>query len=346
MSENETIRVLVVEPGKMPYERKISTLEEMQEIVGGHIEAVTPFPEPVALVVNESGKILDLSCNRAIMDESGLLPVDVIQGTFFVAGIDGEDFISLTDEQVQRYTELYSSQAVLTVDSAQREAEPVQQTDAPSYAGPVDVMGVFAFPDPDKKNWNIRFVDTDYNTLFTIPDGASITLTRFDGQEETFPCRYIDDTHFEAYQSVYHIYQFAEMMERNGNICRPEHPQPGDVLDTYEIYQLKDSRDTDYGFMPYDYAKGKIRPEHYRRAYAGVLAPKVTLEDLYRKHNQGSRPFGSRMQSLSMSDVVVLNRDGKRQAFYVDRVGFAECGEFLKPPRRTRTSRKRKNPER
>ena len=193
---------------------------------------------------------------------------------------------------------------------------------------------------------NIRFIDTGYNTLFTIPDGASITLTRFDGKEETFPCRYIDDAHFEAFHSAYHIFQFAETMERNGNTYRPEQPRPGDVLDTYEIYQLKDAINTAYGLMPYDCAKGKIRPEHYQRTYTGVLAPKVTVEDLCRKHGQNSRPLGSQKRPLLASDVVVLNRSGERRAFYLNAIGFTECKEFLKPPRRTRSARKPRNPER
>ena len=75
--------------------------------------------------------------------------------------------------------------------------------------------------------------------------------------------------------------------------------------------------------------------------YAGVLAPTVTLEGLFRKHNSDSRPFGQRMRSLSVSDIVVLNRGGERQAFYVDRFGFTECKEFLKSPRRTRSPKKK-----
>ena len=75
---------------------------------------------------------------------------------------------------------------------------------------------------------------------------------------------------------------------------------------------------------------------HYQRAYRGVLAPKVTLEALYAKHNRGSRPFGDRMRSLSMSDVIVLNRGGEEKAYYVDTVGFQEAKRFLNPPIRKR----------
>ena len=88
--------------------------------------------------------------------------------------------------------------------------------------------------------------------------------------------------------------------------------------------------------MPYEQAKAKLRMAHYQRAYRGVLAPKVTLEALYAKHNRGSRPFGQRMRSLSMSDVIVLNRGGKEKAYYVDTVGFQEAKRFLNPPVRRR----------
>ena len=41
----------------------------------------------------------------------------------------------------------------------------------------------------------IRFVDTAYHEIFTLPDGASIIVTHFDGSTITRPCTYIDETH-------------------------------------------------------------------------------------------------------------------------------------------------------
>ena len=49
------MKVLVVEPGFHPYEDEINGLSEMQEVVGGHIQAIYPFQEAVALVCNENG---------------------------------------------------------------------------------------------------------------------------------------------------------------------------------------------------------------------------------------------------------------------------------------------------
>ena len=50
---DSTITVLIVEPGKEPYAKEIdSGLESLQHEVGGYIEAVYPFEEPVAIVCN------------------------------------------------------------------------------------------------------------------------------------------------------------------------------------------------------------------------------------------------------------------------------------------------------
>ena len=83
---------------------------------------------------------------------------------------------------------------------------------------PVNIMGVIAFPNPDKDQRVIRFIDSEYHTLFTIKDGESIVITRFDGEKLILPCTYIDDCHVCIGNSAYHICEFAEMQERNGKI--------------------------------------------------------------------------------------------------------------------------------
>ena len=47
------MNVLVVEPGYLPYEKEINGLEEMQATVGGYIQVIYPYEEPVAIVCNE-----------------------------------------------------------------------------------------------------------------------------------------------------------------------------------------------------------------------------------------------------------------------------------------------------
>lgn len=81
-------------------------LEAMQKIVGGYIE-VYPLADDVAIVCNEEGKMNGMELNRPIYHEGKI--VEIIAGTFFIAGDDisiGE-FVSLTDEQIAKYTKQF-----------------------------------------------------------------------------------------------------------------------------------------------------------------------------------------------------------------------------------------------
>ena len=188
----------------------------------------------------------------------------------------------------------------------------------------------------DGNGRSIRFIDSEYRQMFTVPDGGNIILTQLDGTRDTLLCQYIDDTHAFIDGLTFHIHQFALVQERRGAVYLPEHPGEADICDTYEVYQLKDVGKTAYGFCSYEAAKDKLHPSHYMKVYAGVLAPGVTLEDIFAKHNQDLRPRRMEMRSMSVSDVVVLNRGGTKKAYYVDNVGFREAEQFLKSPARNK----------
>ena len=68
------MQVIVVEPKKKPMVQDIdSDLKSMQKIVGGSIQAIYPFDEPVALICNEEGKLLNLPLNRALRDDEAVV---------------------------------------------------------------------------------------------------------------------------------------------------------------------------------------------------------------------------------------------------------------------------------
>ena len=78
------MRILLIEPNHSPRSRNIAdTLEAMQHIVGGNIQVVYPFDEPVALICSEEAKLEGLPPNRALRDEDGNV-YDIISGTFFL----------------------------------------------------------------------------------------------------------------------------------------------------------------------------------------------------------------------------------------------------------------------
>lgn len=103
----EKIKVVLLEPGKVARVTKIdASLEGMQNVVGGLIEPVYCFQEPVCCIVNEEGKITGLDLNRGIYDEKKQL-VDIIAGTAFICDCSGENFGSLTDEQLKKYSKQF-----------------------------------------------------------------------------------------------------------------------------------------------------------------------------------------------------------------------------------------------
>ena len=83
------------------------TLEDMQTIVDGSIQAIYPFADPVAVVCNEEGKLLGMEPNRAICDSDTGEIVEIICGTFCICGLTTDDFASLTAKQIQYYTKLF-----------------------------------------------------------------------------------------------------------------------------------------------------------------------------------------------------------------------------------------------
>ena len=104
------MQVIVVEPKKKPMVQDISSdLASMQKIVGGSIQAIYPFEEPVALICNEEGKLLNLPLNRALRDDEGNV-YDIISGTFFLCAAppDSDRFVGLTDQQAKAYMERFA----------------------------------------------------------------------------------------------------------------------------------------------------------------------------------------------------------------------------------------------
>lgn len=98
------MKVLIVEPQKMPYEKEIvGDLKSLQTEVGGYIQALAPFEDPeLILICNDEGKLLQLPYNRLLFDENDFV-YDIIAGTFLLcrAPLGSEDFEGLTDKQIK-----------------------------------------------------------------------------------------------------------------------------------------------------------------------------------------------------------------------------------------------------
>jgi len=105
------MRILLIGPEQPAVEKEIDgSLESMQEIVGGTIQAVYPFADPVALICNDEGKLLGLQPNRALREEGTGRVYDMVVGTCFLCGapVGEESFASLTDEQAETYKKIFA----------------------------------------------------------------------------------------------------------------------------------------------------------------------------------------------------------------------------------------------
>lgn len=95
------MRVLIIEPMKEPHVVDIENdLKSMQNLVGGQIEVIN-LEDDIVMVDNEEGKLIGLEGNRRVGR-------DIIAGTFFLCGSNDEgEFVSLTEEQIDKYTKRF-----------------------------------------------------------------------------------------------------------------------------------------------------------------------------------------------------------------------------------------------
>lgn len=70
-----------------------------------------------------------------------------------------------------------------------------------------------------------------------------------------------------------------------------------------------------------------IDAANYKCVYSGRLHENEKLDDLYAVFNDNP-PADYKAHSMSISDVIITNRGGDMQAYYVDRFGFAELPDF------------------
>ena len=101
--------------------------------------------------------------------------------------------------------------------------------------------------------------------------------------------------------------------------------------DRYAIYHVdEDTPGKQHLFMNMAMVKEDgitIDAANYKCVYSGRLHENEKLDDLYAMFNDNP-PADYKAHSMSVSDVIITNRGGDMQAYYVDRFGFAELPEF------------------
>lgn len=98
------LKVVYVEPNKAAYAAEVEhTLEGEQRAVKGMIECIYCHDDNTCVVANEEAKLIGMEGNRRFGDGKS-----IIAGPFFVVGLEGDGFRSLTEEEQAKYLEKYA----------------------------------------------------------------------------------------------------------------------------------------------------------------------------------------------------------------------------------------------
>ena len=172
-----------------------------------------------------------------------------------------------------------------------------------------------------------------------IADGkVSDTPTRADyftagALKETDVDYVFNNVGFSSASSLYALPLREDVRERaEQTLAQRSADQP--ERDTFSIYQVPAGPEgRDFRYRPYEELQAAglaVDRKNYALVYTAPLDKKTTLEDIYRTFNADDRPAGFRGHSLSVSDVVVVNRGGKEEAHYCDSIGFTPVPEFMR----------------
>lgn len=105
--------------------------------------------------------------------------------------------------------------------------------------------------------------------------------------------------------------------------------------DAYGIYQVnRKGAGRDYAFLSFDSlrSKGKV-PERteYQLVYSDILGADENRDSLFTKFNI-AHPDDFTGHSLSVSDIILIKRNGKVNVSYVDMIGYVLLPDFYKEP--------------
>ena len=100
----------------------------------------------------------------------------------------------------------------------------------------------------------------------------------------------------------------------------------------YGIYQINSGQEErGYQFLSLEAAKEMgftVDGKDYQMVYSERLRDATTLDNLFERFNI-ERPNDFTGHSMSVSDVIIMNRGGRLTAYYVDSFGFTELPDFV-----------------
>ena len=126
--------------------------------------------------------------------------------------------------------------------------------------------------------------------------------------------------------------RYARSLSQVADSVREEASYHGMPPTTYEILQIREGSNGEaYRFFKMSHVQAgglQVKAEDYESMYKEELKPGETLDTIYERFNI-HRPKNFTGHSLSVSDVIVLESESEKKAFYVDSFGFSELKDFF-----------------
>lgn len=138
----------------------------------------------------------------------------------------------------------------------------------------------------------------------------------------------------EHVPELFELSQYPSLISHGADGVKEEHSYQATsfVPVTYEILQIKEGSNGEaYRFLKMSHVQAsgmQVNADDYESKYKEEWKPGETLETIYECFNI-HRPEDFTGHSLSVSDVVVLESETEKKAFYVDSFGFSELKDFF-----------------
>ena len=182
------------------------------------------------------------------------------------------------------------------------------------------------------ENKEIRFIDSRYNELFRIKDGESITVKFSDGSMSDRKCTYIDDYHTKIGYNVFHICEFAELMERGESTYRPKGMPEYDKQTMIDLNFVKQNYDAINKDKFYKTTNGVMEMYYNPDANAGGQLVELTIynEDILDAAKMYKKPqdFFSHIEGMSKGALYDVGTETFMEAakdFIESKADFEGC---------------------
>ena len=189
----------------------------------------------------------------------------------------------------------------------------------------------------------IRFIDSHYHTLFSIADGDSIEIVYPDGKREERVCTYIDEYHTQVGARVFHICEFAEIMEANGkSYCPAECKEKEERKETAakqeqtepvrekktDRKKLRDGNAISEGPVKVEYAVTDTEENLPGQMTFGMEESESGLEEFSDEETKAEDPVQTEEISVDEEITAETDADGFRAVKETDEVPFDEDDEI------------------